>query len=215
MKTINFLFLSLLLTTRVYGQDKKYVKAMENNITALDSAKTTEQLQYVANSFERISNAEKKEWLPYYYLAYNYTMIGIKESDLGSKDLLYEKAQMYADKADSLSLENSEIYTLKAFILQMKVGVDPKTRGGKLAPAIWKFLEKAMALTPENPRPFYLKGQSLFYTPPQYGGGKAKALPFLEQAVEKYSKFKPTSNIMPNWGEQKAKATLEQCKTIE
>jgi hypothetical protein len=57
-----------------------------------------------------------------------------------------------------------------------------------------------------------MKGTGLLYTPPQYGGGKDKALPALEEAVAKFKTFKPASSIMPHWGEARANEVLEQCK---
>ena len=69
-----------------------------------------------------------------------------------------------------------------------------------------------MKLDPENPRPYLLKGMGAMYTPEQYGGGKDKALPILEKAVEKFAKFKPTNSIMPKWGKERATKALEECK---
>ena len=97
----------------------------------------------------------------------------------------------------------------------MKISVDPQNRGQKLGMKSGMLLGKAMQLDPENPRAYFLKGQGLVYTPEQFGGGKDKAIPVLETAVEKFKKFKPASSIMPNWGEAKCKAALEECKKPE
>jgi hypothetical protein len=73
-------------------------------------------------------------------------------------------------------------------------------------------IDKAIKLDAENPRAYLLKGTGLMYRPPQFGGGKDKAIPVLETAVEKYKTFKPSSSIMPHWGEKRAQEVLEQCK---
>ena len=70
----------------------------------------------------------------------------------------------------------------------------------------------AMNLDSENPRPYFLKGMGTMYTPEQFGGGKDKAIPLLETALAKYKTFVPKSSIMPNWGEDKAREALEECK---
>ena len=60
----------------VNAQSKKFIKSMEKNIASMDTCKTQSSFQKLANSFERIGNAEKKEWLPFYYSAYSYILIG-------------------------------------------------------------------------------------------------------------------------------------------
>ena len=62
-----------------------------------------------------------------------------------------------------------------------------------------------------NPRPYYLKGQSLRYTPEQFGGGCKPAMPLLQTAMEKYDRFKPASELHPAWGRKQAEATLAEC----
>ena len=52
-----------------YAQSDKYMQAMKNNLSQFDSVKTTEQYRALAATFERIGDAEKTEWLPYYYSA--------------------------------------------------------------------------------------------------------------------------------------------------
>ena len=58
----------------------------------------------------------------------------------------------------------------------------------------------AQKLNPENPRAKMLEAQGIFYTPEAFGGGKQKALPLIKEALAKFDAFKPSSDIMPNWG---------------
>jgi hypothetical protein len=203
----------MLITVSLYAQEnKKFIKAMETNIQLLDSAKTAEQYQNAANAFERVSNAEKKEWLPVYYNAFANLMTGLQQTENTKKDEYFDKAENLINKADEISKDNSEINAMHAWIVNMKISVDPMNRGMQLGMQSGMLTETAMKLDPENPRPYLLKGLGAMYTPEQYGGGKDKALPVLEQAVEKFAKFKPSSSIMPKWGEAKAKSALEECK---
>ena len=181
----------------------------------MDTATTTETMQSLGNQFERIGNAEPKEFLPGYYRAWINIMLSIYEKDNNKKDALLDAALELISKADSLMPDNSEIYALKSFALSMKIGVDPATRGQKLGMESAITLGQAMKLDPENPRAWLLKGQSAMYTPAQYGGGKEVALPLLEKAVEKFKTFKPQSSIMPNWGAKRANEVLEQCKNMD
>ena len=51
------------------AQNEKFVKAMEALVPAVDTTRSPEGLNELANSFERIANAEKTQWLPFYYAA--------------------------------------------------------------------------------------------------------------------------------------------------
>ena len=58
MKKIT-LFITLLFAVAVLNaQSEKYVKAMENLVPGIDTTHTQEGLTELANSFERIANAE-------------------------------------------------------------------------------------------------------------------------------------------------------------
>lgn len=211
MKTL-LIALFGLITVTTFGQDAKYMQAMQRTISQMDSAKDAATLQNANNTFERIAIANSKEWLPLYYQSYCHVMMGMKQEENSKKDEYYDKAELLAKKADSLSPDNSEIYVLKAMITSMKISIDPMTRGQKLGMQAGMLNAKAIELDKENPRAYFLKGQGLMYTPPQYGGGKDKALPVLEEAVAKYKTFVPTSPIMPHWGEAYANQVLGQCK---
>jgi hypothetical protein len=214
MKTTLSLFLCLIAGI-INAQDAKYVKAMEKSIAMMDTAKDVSTWQSVNNSFERIANANPSEWLPYYYQSYAHVMIGMVQEDNAMKDEYYDKAELLVNKADSMKPDNSEIYVLKSMVNSMKLSVDPASRGQKLGMQSAMLNNKAIQLDKENPRAYMLKGTGLMYTPPQFGGGKDKALPVLEEAVAKFKTFKPSSSIMPHWGEAHASKMLEKCKTTE
>ena len=73
-------------------------------------------------------------------------------------------------------------------------------------------LQNAMQLDPANPRPYFLKGQGLKYTPEQFGGGCKTAMEQLQTAIDKYATFKPASEIAPDWGKQRTEKLLNECK---
>jgi len=68
-----------------------------------------------------------------------------------------------------------------------------------------------MTLNANNPRLYYLQGMSLFNTPEQFGGGKAKAKPVLEKAVALF-KAEQVKPLHPNWGDKEAINSLAQCQ---
>lgn len=208
-KIVLLAFISVNLGTM--AQNKKYMDAMEKNVAGLDTSRTIEQLQPLENNFERIANAEKKEWLPYYYAAYcNVNMTyAVKKGD--EIDVYCDKADALVKKADSLNPDNSEIQALKAQIAAARIGVNPMVRGRKYGPEAAELREKSKKLDPNNPRPWMLEGMSFFYTPAAFGGGKDKAKVSYTKALELFDAFKPASSIHPRWGKGTAEYFLKQC----
>lgn len=207
------LLLLLFISTFSFSQDhKKYMDAMQRNLKLMDTAQSVATLQQLSNSFERIGNAEKDIWLPYYYASYCLARLSFATEDKSQLDGMLDKAQQLIDKADTLQPENSEIYTVKSMITSGRIMVDPSSRGAQFGPQSGMILEKAIQLDPENPRPYLLKGTAAFYTPAAYGGGKDKATALLQKSLLKYDKFQPSDELMPDWGEARAKQLLEMCK---
>ena len=205
------LFLATLLTVfQAAAQNKKYLSSMEKNLHMMDTCRSIGSYQQVANSFERVANAEKKEWLPPYYVALCHAFMATQTS--GDKiDEYCDIADKFANKADSLSPNNSEICALRSLICSQRINVNPMLRGAKFGGKSAELNAKSRELDPANPRPVLLQGQGKFYTPAQFGGGKDKALPILEEAVKKFEAFKPASSISPNWGKERAKMLVEEC----
>src|SRR3954463_6887131 len=66
----------LIIVSASFSQSEKYQKGMQANIAMLDSAKTVQDLTAVSAAFERIGDAEKTQWLPYYYAGLSLAQIG-------------------------------------------------------------------------------------------------------------------------------------------
>ncbi len=210
------LFLStmvLFIAVIASAQSEKYIAAMKKNLTAIDSSfKNPADLITLSNNFERIGAAEKTQWLPYYYAAFCQVNYGFIIRDKDKIDGFADRAAVLIAKADSLSPNNSEISCIKSMIASCYMMVNPQQRWQEYGPASTSNTEAAMQQDPANPRPFYLKGQGLVYTPEQFGGGCKTAKPILETAMEKYSRFKPASDITPNWGKPQVENLLKSCQ---
>jgi hypothetical protein len=89
---------------------------------------------------------------------------------------------------------------------------DPMTRYMQFGRRAAEALETAKKLNPENPRIYLLEGQDKFFTPEQYGGSKTEAKKLFEQALEKFSVFKPASSLDPVWGKGTTEYFLSQIK---
>jgi len=213
MKKLFLLAAVLFLATASFAQSEKYVASMKANIAAIDTSfKNPQNLLDLANKFERIAIAEKNQWLAYYYAAFcqvNYTYM---EKDKTKVDAIADKATELIDKADALQPNNSEISCIKSMIASAHMMVNPMQRYQEYGPEAQSFLEAAMQQDATNPRPEYLKGQGLKYTPEQFGGGCATAKPVLQSSLAKYNAFKPASEIAPNWGKSRVETLLSECK---
>ena len=196
-----------------FSQSDKYVGAMQKNLAAMDTAfKNPADLLVVANNFERIANAEKNQWLPYYYAAFCQVNYGFMAQDKDKVDAFADKATDFINKADSLMPNNSEISCIKSMIASCHMMVNPMQRWQEYGPESNGNMEKAMQQDPTNPRPYYLKGQGLKYTPEQFGGGCKTAKPELQTALDKYATFKPASELHPSWGKPQVEMLIQGCK---
>jgi hypothetical protein len=221
MKKVSFTILAILLTTAMFAQSDKFTAAMQSKLILMDSAKDLTSLKDVAAAFERIGDAEKTQWLPYYYAALcevnagNNIMSasGMNFSNISDKtDPLADKAEELLNKAEALSKDNSEIFVVKKMIATLRMMGDPMNRYMTYGPEATAALEKAKKLNPDNPRPLVLEGMDKFYTPEQYGGSKEEAKKLFEEALTKYAAFKPESSIHPVWGKKMVDDLMAQMK---
>ncbi len=204
--------MALLAVISGNAQSDKYEGAMKKSFQLMDSAKTTAGHQAASAAFERIADAEKTQWLPYYYAGLALTTAGWMDANL-DKDNNAEKIKSLSDKADALTTDNAdkaEILVLRNMAASQQMLVDPQSRWMSYGQEAAKYLQQAMKLNPENPRLYYLQGASLFGTPEQFGGGKATAKPVLEKAIELFKKQQPKP-LYPHWGQERAEEMLKQC----
>lgn len=208
-----------LLTVTVHAQSERYTKAMEAHVAGLDSLHTAQAWTDMANTFQRIADAEKTQWLPYYYAALGHVMTGyMMGGEPGAPgaaekiDPLANKAEEMLNKAEALNKDNSDIYCLKKMIATLRMMPDPMNRYMTYGPQAAEALQKAKSLNPENPRVYLLEGQDKFYTPEQFGGSKTEAKTLFETSMKKYESYKPESSIHPQWGKSQVAYFLGQLK---
>lgn len=206
-----FFVLSLMIATATFAQTEKYYAAMGSALKQLGEAKTGEEMIAVEQKFERIANAEKNQWLPYYYASMmkaRMSMMGVG----GDKDVVADEATNLIDIADSLSKNNCEIYCVKAMIATAKMIVNPQARFMEYGMKITTYLEQAKKMDATNPRPFVLQSSNLKNTPEQFGGGCKTANPLAQKALSLFATFKPQSELHPNWGKELVEAVVNDCK---
>ncbi len=217
-KSLSLIVASLMLTV-TFAQSEKYTKAMEALVPVIDTSRDHAALIDLSNSFERIANAEKTQWLPFYYAAlaninagYSFTMdggFGDKSADI---DPLADKAEELLNKAETLSKDNSEIWVVKKMLASVRMMGNPMARFQEYGPIATAALETAKKLNADNPRVYLLEGQDLFFTPEQFGGDKQEAKKRFETTISKFEIHKAESRVHPNWGLGQAKYFLSEIK---
>lgn len=92
----------------------------------------------------------------------------------------------------------AETQALLASVNGLRIGENP-TLGAALGARIDAYQEEALALGPENPRVWLLKGIGDFFTPEAFGGGVAPALTALERSARAFESDDPAPPA-PRWG---------------
>ena len=219
MKKLLFIAAGFMMSIAALAQSEKYTKAMETMVPLVDTTRSGDALKALSNTFERIADAEKVQWLPYYYAALTQVNAGYflsngkMDGSLSAiLDPIADKAEELLNKSEALNKNNSEIFTVRKMVLSLRMMGDPMNRYMQFGPQAAKALETAKSLNPNNPRIYLLEGQDKFYTPEQYGGSKTEAKKLFEEALKKYDAFKPASTIDPTWGRGSTLYFLSQVK---
>ena len=186
-----------------------YEAGMLKGIEMLTNAKNLQETIDAGNYFERIAEANKSEWLPLYYAAYASLNVGFQQTKVELKDEWYQKGLSYINKAKDIKENESEILSLEGYLKLMYISNDAMKRAPSQTREAIGILEKAKALNPNNPRPWFIHGQNTYYTPEFYGGGAKNALPLLQKAKALYDNFKPENSLMPVWGKGGCEKLLE------
>lgn len=188
--------LVIFLVSQVTYSQTKFEQGMQQAFKLMGENKNEE----AANAFERIAQVETDNWLPYYNLALLKTRTTFEMKDKTKVAAQLKAAEEFADKADDISPDNSEIYVLKALINVAKIVMDPMTYGASLTPETTDLYQKAIRLNKNNPRAH--SGLVEF----EMGGARyfnQDLTPYykrLRATIALYDNFKPESEFHPNWG---------------
>ena len=211
----------LFITCSALAQEKsKFQSAMEGSLQKMEKAKTPEEYQSVANTLARIAENEKTEWAPMYYATFIRTFQAFEAKDKAAAANQLELLTPELEKLMTVEtvVENdaikSEIHTLLAMMYSARMMENPMALGAKFGPINSKHLLDAIALNEANPRAYLLLAQSLFYTPEEFGGDKAKAKELATKAHQLFVQEAEleNNNYMPRWGSEQAEGLLKQMK---
>ena len=212
-----FLSAALLLTApAIYAQDLS--SALNTTVSAFDttwsdqSAKTA-----LGNRLELIAKKWPGEWITSYYAAYAKSILSYNEKDAAKRDGVLDVAEDYlATAVKLLGKETDETQVLHAQLASARMAIDPQGRWQKYGKVFDAALDAAKELNADNPRIYLLRGQSKYFTPKMFGGGKKAAKPYFEKTLSLFEKNPPAAPATePAWGILTAQWFMKQIEGKE
>jgi hypothetical protein len=188
-----------------------YAGLLEATIKEVMSTGDAAELRGLAAKLERAATVAPADWLPRYYQAYALLINVFQSKEAGdAKDATLDQAEAALAKARQLKGDESELLTLQAYIYQARLGISPMLRSMKYSRMVTETVAQAKALNPNNPRPYLVGANNVYFTPSMFGGGAEAAKPLYEEAKAKFAAFKPANALVPNWGERQLLGRLKQ-----
>jgi len=199
--------LTVLVTVAASAQSN-YQSGMQKAFQFWGQGKSSE----ATNMFERISKAEKDNWLPSYYAAQVLITSSFGEKDETVLSGNLKKAQAFLDISNSISKKNPEIMVQQALLYTAWVAFDGATYGRKYSQKVSKIYKKAYEIAPENPRVVFGKAEWDMGSARFFGKDTAPFCKDIAKSIELFAKFEPKTPFHPNWGKDRAEEQLAACK---
>ncbi|MDV7696676.1 hypothetical protein N6B72_07075 [Chryseobacterium soli] len=191
-----------------------YDKIMSDKIAKIETCKTPEDFQTLANDFQRIGSKESSKWLPAYYAAFSTIQKGrvmMRNGNTQALDGVADEAEKYLATAQNLAgADNAEIRLLKKMSYSLRMMVNPQQRYMTDGARATEEMNTAEKLEPNNPRIALIKAEDVYFTPEQFGGSKTKGLEMFKDALAKFNAYKPKTALDPNWGRTEAEYFISQ-----
>ena len=116
MKRTTLFFAAIFIASIAMGQNEKYYQKMGEALGQFASCTSVEDYQNLANQFGVIAKVETEEWLPLYYEAHCYILMGFTgQLEPAIQDSYLDKALASIDKMLDIAHEEAEDNVMKAF----------------------------------------------------------------------------------------------------
>lgn len=183
-----------------------YEKGMTKAFALWKEGKSTE----ASNLFERISKAEKDNWLPAFYVGYvnAITAFGIKDESI--LNVKVEKAKSFLEQAAKISPNNPEIMIIQALANTAYIAFDGQKYGMTLSGKNAEIYAKAIKLAPDNPRVVLSKAEWDMGGAKFFGQSTEPFCKDVERAITLFDKEEVTEKFYPSWGKERAEQVLKQ-----
>jgi hypothetical protein len=169
------------------------------------------QIEQSSQLFLRIGDAEKDNWIPYYYAAHTYITAAFGQKDATKLDLYLKYAEDYLSKANGISKKNAELHIAKALMLTARLTSDPAAYGQVLSPQIVGLYEQALKIEPDNPRAVFSLAEFEMGAARFFGQDLAPFCERILSAIELFSGQQSDEPYYPSWGEDRARQAAANC----
>lgn len=212
MKKITLLLSALFIVTLVMGGNEKYYQKMGETLGQFASCSSVEDFQTLANKFRVIANVETEEWLPLYYEAHCYIILGFMDHlENFDRDMYLEKAAGSIDQMAELAPDEAEVYVMKAFYHTGYLVINPPQRAMSTSPLINASISRALSIEPNNPRARFLRISNEMGNASFFGSDTAPMCEDAAELLESWDSYKVKSPIHPVWGKKETEGIVKRC----
>jgi len=201
-----FLFIGILFALNTTAQTS-YEKGMGKAMELWQQGKLTE----AGNVFERISKAEKQNWLPSFYAGYVTVLSSFNVKDETTLKSKLEKAESFLNEAAKISPNNPEIMIAQALHNTAYIAFDGQKYGMTLSGRNAAIYAKAIELAPKNPRVLLGKAEWDMGAARFFGKSMEPYCNDVAKALELFKTEKVTTPYAPSWGKERAEEVLKNC----
>ncbi|RKO70589.1 hypothetical protein D7322_16980 [Sphingobacterium puteale] len=204
MKSIIIVIICFISST-AFAQNN-YEKSMGQAMSLWQSG----EIEKASGLLERISQAEKDNWIPNYYQAMILTTAAFKEKNKETQAKYIQSAEDILN--NSTQDNNSEWLVLRAMNKTALMLTDPMTKAKELSPITIGFYKKALAINPNNPRAILGLAEFQMNAKKYFNQDSSKECEDVKKAVSLFNEEKPAAPFAPSWGKDRAEQILKACK---
>lgn len=212
MKTLLSIILLIVIHPLCSKSEGNYEKAMKDALDKMSQAASVEQLQMVANQFDRIADVKKDSWIPLYHAAYARVMTAAMEQDVEKKDSYLDQAQLNLDSLEKKKHNVTERMALQGFLIMIRMSVDP-SRGMALGMECGMLIHQAYEMNKQNPRAVLMLAQFNFGSAQYLGEDLTEPCGMFDEALKllDQANTEALDDFLPKWGKNIALTMKEQC----
>jgi hypothetical protein len=212
MKKTALFITAICMATLLMGGQQEYYQKMGETLQGFASCSNVEDFQELANRFSVIARVETGEWLPLYYQAQCYIMIGFMDQQSNEvRDSYLDKASAIIMQMKTMAPHEAEIEVLEAFCLTGSLVVDPPARAMEYTPLIHAALNRALEIEPKHPRALFMRISNEIGTARYFGSDTAPLCEQARQLLASWDDYQPKSPIHPNWGKEDTEGIVNSC----
>ena len=199
--------IALVLAVNLSAQSE-YEKGMTKAFEFWSANKSAEAGQL----FERISNAEKENWLPPFYAATVQILESFQIKDENKLKSKLTKAQEFIDLATLNSPNNPEILITQALLNTAYIVFDGQKYGMSMSMKNTALYAKALKIAPNNPRVIFSKAENDIGAARFFGQSTAPFCKDVKKAIALSKEEKMPVKFYPTFLQKRAEEVLKKCE---